>query len=68
MYIHALLLMEEILHHLGRIKPWKQWGKLPTSTGDRRISEPSRVCIIIFIQFGSFYALFNKFELQAPEP
>ena len=33
--------MEEILHHLGCIKPYKQWDKLPTSTGERRISEPS---------------------------
>ncbi len=38
-----LLLMEEILHHLGCIKPCKQWDRLPTSTGDRRISEPSTV-------------------------
>ena len=33
-----ILLMEEILHHLGCMKPYKQWDKLPTSTGDRRIS------------------------------
>ena len=26
------------LHHLGCMKPYKQWDKLPTSTGDRRIS------------------------------
>ena len=25
--------MEEILHHLGCMKPCKQWDKLPTSTG-----------------------------------
>ena len=30
--------MAEILHHLGCMKPYKQWEKLPTSTGDRRIS------------------------------
>ena len=24
----------EILHHLGCIKPWKWWDKLPTSTGE----------------------------------
>ena len=30
--------MAEILHHLGCIKPYKQWDKLPTSTGERRIS------------------------------
>ena len=35
--------MGEILHHLGYIKPRKSWDKLPTSTGDRRISEPSTV-------------------------
>ena len=35
--------MEEILHHLGCIKPCKYWDKLPSSTGDRRISEPSTV-------------------------
>ena len=28
-----ILLMEEILHHLGCIKPWKEWEKLATSTG-----------------------------------
>ena len=28
-----ILLMEEILHHLGCTKPCKQWDKLPTSTG-----------------------------------
>ena len=28
----VLLLMEEILHHLGCRKPCKQWDKLPTST------------------------------------
>ena len=30
--------MAEILHHLGCMKPYKQWDKLPTSTGERRIS------------------------------
>ena len=34
----VILLMAEILHHLGCIKPCKQWDKLPTSTGDRRNS------------------------------
>ena len=33
-----LLLMEEILHHLGCIKPCKQWYKLPSSTGYSRTS------------------------------
>ena len=30
-------------NHLECIKPCKQWNKLPTSTGDHRISEPSTV-------------------------
>ena len=30
---YIILLMEEILHHLGCIKPCKQWDKLPTLTG-----------------------------------
>ena len=29
----VILLMEEILHHLGCMKPYKYWDKLPTSTG-----------------------------------
>ncbi len=33
-----ILLMAEILHHLWRMNPKKQWDKLPTSTGERRIS------------------------------
>ena len=37
-----ILLTEGILNHLGCIKP-VSWDKLPTSTGDRRISEPSTV-------------------------
>ena len=42
--IPLLLLMEEIPNnHLGRIKPCKLLDKLPTSIGDRRISEPSTV-------------------------
>ena len=28
-----MLLMAEILPHLGCMKPYKQWDKLPTSTG-----------------------------------
>ena len=31
--VWEVLLMEEILHHLGCIKPCEWWGKLPTSTG-----------------------------------
>ena len=30
--------MEGILHHLRCIKPFKKWDKLPTSTGESRIS------------------------------
>ena len=30
-----ILLMEEILHHPGCIKPCKEWDKLPTSTGQQ---------------------------------
>ena len=30
---YVLLLMEEVLHHLGCIKPSEEWEKLPTSTG-----------------------------------
>ena len=44
----------EIRHHLGCIKPCKSWDKLPTSTGDRRISEPSTV------SFRHFTANFSK--------
>ena len=36
--LRVILLMAEILHHLGCMKPYKQWEKLPTSTGDRQIS------------------------------
>ena len=34
-------------NHLGFIKPCKQWDKLETSTGDRRISEPSTVSCLL---------------------
>ena len=37
-------LMEQLLHHLGCIKPCKEGDELPTSTGGCRISEPSTVC------------------------
>ena len=40
---HSILLMEEILHHQGCIKPCNSRYKLPTSSGARRISEPSTV-------------------------
>jgi len=56
-----LLLMEEIPNnHLGCIKPCKQTDTLPTSTGDRRISEPSTVSLSIGApQVGSTYQRFN---------
>ena len=37
------LLMEEIVHHLGCIKPCKSWETLPTSTGFLAGFQPSRV-------------------------
>ena len=41
-----MVLVEEIPNnHLEFIKPCRYWDKLPTSTGDRRISEPSTVSI-----------------------
>jgi len=33
--------MAEILHHLRYMKPFREWDKLPTSTGERRISSIS---------------------------
>ena len=53
--------MEEIPNnHLGCIKPCKQTDTLPTSTGDRRISEPSTVSLSIGApQVGSTYQRFN---------
>ena len=33
-YHFDILLTEEILHHLGCIKPCQYWDKLPTSTGE----------------------------------
>jgi len=42
-----VLLMAEILHHLGCMKSHKLWDKLPTSTGDCRISAiNSRVLVL----------------------
>ena len=51
--------MEEIPNnHLGCIKPFKKWDKLPTSTGDRRISSinSSTVSILTFedLSFSEF--------------
>ena len=48
----VILLMEEILHHLANIKPCKQWDKLPTSTGNRRISTINSIT-------GSFALIFH---------
>ena len=51
-----MVLMEEIPNnHLDFIKPCRKWDKLPTSTGDRRISEPSTV----FQQFTSHICCFR---------
>ena len=41
-----VLLMEEILHHLGCIKPWKTYGINYLSTGAGFL--PSTVCIYIY--------------------
>ena len=42
----------EILHHLGcKKRRLKKRNKLPTSTGERWISEPSTVCIYIYIEY-----------------
>ena len=38
--------MEEILHHLGCIKPCKWWDQLATSTGERRIFSINRISIL----------------------
>ena len=42
-YIPDILLMEEILHHLGCIKPCKQWDKQPINCC--RISAINSMCI-----------------------
>ena len=41
--------MEEIPHHLEGIKPCKSRDKLPTSTGERRISEASTISLVEFL-------------------
>ena len=60
------LLMEEIVHHLGCIKPYKSWETLPTSTGDRRISAVKSIfvhdamciqCIHVTTRFGDVCCL-----------
>ena len=45
-----ILLMEEILHHLGFIKPCKYWDKLPISWC--RISAINSICV--WLLFGSW--------------
>ncbi len=42
---NGMLLIAETLHHLRSSNPCKSWDKLPTSTGERRISEPSTVSL-----------------------
>ena len=44
-----ILLMEEILHHQGCIKPCKLWDKLPTSTGVGFQPSTSHVSLILQI-------------------
>ena len=44
-----VLLMEEILHHLGCTNPCKYWDKLPTSTGAG--FQPSTVPIVSIVVF-----------------
>ena len=50
-----LLMMEQILHYLGCKTPCK-WDKLPSSTGERRISEPSS-------QYGTKFFCRELFDL-----
>ena len=53
-YTFNILLMEEnLLHHLGCTKPCKQLDKLPTSTGDHRISPISNSILKGFL--GKWY-------------
>ena len=60
-WVHpVLLLMEEILHHLGCIKPCTWWDKLPTSTGSQDFL-PSTVVLLIF--WGGNYLIITS----APE-
>ncbi len=42
-----LLLMEEILHHLGCIKPRKQWEKLPIKCAGFQPSTVVSFCLVI---------------------
>ena len=44
--------MEEIPNnHLGCIKPCKEWDRLPTSTGERRISTINRIIGLMTIPY-----------------
>ena len=46
-HMMVVLLMEEILHLLGFFKPCKSWYKLPTSTGERRISSINSIMVVV---------------------
>ena len=56
-----LLLMEQILHYLGCKEPCK-WDKLPSSTGERRISEPSSQYGTKFFRGELFDLIFSTSE------
>ena len=52
-YVSEILLMVQKSQTTtwdGDKTPYKQWDELPTSTGDRRISEPSTVCLSFQIE------------------
>ena len=51
------LLMAEILHHLGCMKPYKQWDKLPINWC--RISSINRRNLKFASEDGSFFLLRN---------
>ena len=46
--------VDGILHHLGCMKPQKQWDKLPTSTGEVSGFQPSTV-VDFFVTFPTFF-------------
>jgi len=55
----------EILHHQQCINP-SNWDKLPTSTGECRISEPSTVCgihcFVRILEIREYIELFQEIE------
>ena len=48
------------------LKPCHIWNKLPTSTGERRISEPSAVCMFIYVLLLSTFFLICGFSFSKP--